>query len=192
MTETEVLETINKAIENLAVNFQFGYYDKDDMMQEGVIFAMEALPRFDPNKASLEHFIRVHVRNRFILMHRDKMERKEPPCTACPESSCPYAHMDHCPRCKAWEKRNQAKRALVNTFDNNDIRAEHSSSEAFDGSENLVEGELVRLVESEFPVTLRADYRRFIEGVKLPKHRREKVLIEIRKIARSYNGFEER
>ena len=45
MTEEEVLSIIESVVNVLAFNFKFGYFDLDDMKQQGRMYALEALPR---------------------------------------------------------------------------------------------------------------------------------------------------
>jgi len=182
------LPTIDRAIRNLAKTYAFGYYDFDDMMQEGRIEALEVIPRFDESRGcSLEQFIRIHVRNRFINLRRDKMERREPPCSLCEKFEDCEA-VDLCPKWNAWNDRNVAKKTLVECFDNEDIRTEETHADFFDGCESLIDQEIVQLVENKFPLALKADYRRYLEGVRLPKHRRLRIEEEIRRIVREEYG----
>jgi len=37
----EVLETIEKVVNNVASKYKFGYFDLDDIKQEGRVFAMK-------------------------------------------------------------------------------------------------------------------------------------------------------
>ena len=46
LTEEEVLEIISRAVAYLAPSFKFGYFDIEDMKQEGTIFSIEALAFF--------------------------------------------------------------------------------------------------------------------------------------------------
>ena len=73
MTENEVLSTIDDVVITLSSTFAFGYYDREDLQQEGRIFALEGLPRWDITKgASLKTFLYNHVKRRFINLKRNK------------------------------------------------------------------------------------------------------------------------
>jgi DNA-directed RNA polymerase specialized sigma24 family protein len=71
MTEKEVLEIINKVASRYAHKFRFGYFEADDIRQEAVIIAMEALERYEEGRP-LENFLAVHVKNRLNNFKRDK------------------------------------------------------------------------------------------------------------------------
>ena len=77
MTEEQVVDVINGVVNILAYNFKFGYFDLDDMKQQGRMYAIEALPRFNPDVGNLHNFLRSHIRNRFLNLHRDKLSRQQ-------------------------------------------------------------------------------------------------------------------
>jgi len=198
MNETQVLRTIDKAIKNLAQNFKFGYFETEDMMQEGRIFALEALPKFDPSRnCSLEQFIRVIVRNKFISLRRDRMERLEPPCETCSHSSDDicylYDHKSNCERWNGWVERNTAKRILTETYDNDDMCTSPANypMDFLDITDSMISQEIIKLMDEKIPLSMKADYRRYLENVKIPKHRRIKVEEEIRRIVNEYYDKED-
>ena len=198
-SEQEVLDTITRAINSLAANFSFGYFDEDDMKQEGFIFACEALPRFNPNNkqnCGLESFLRIHIRNRFLNLRRDKMHRNSPPCLNCPfqnddtDSGCAeFDDKEECPKWSGWSARNQAKRSLVESCDVSLVTPVVTIDDS-DICDNMSRVELLQKVSEKIPLRLRADYRRLIEGAKLPKQRRDAVIEEVRSIIGVQNGDE--
>lgn len=65
-------------------NSKFAYYENDDITQEIWVFCLEALERFDGDKApklplvaQIEHFLNCHVSNRLKNLMRDKYFRPE-------------------------------------------------------------------------------------------------------------------
>ena len=189
--EERLLNTIDRAISNLARTYKFGYYDIEDMMQEGRIFALEAVPLYDPSRnCSLEQFLRVHVRNKFINLRRDKMERKEPPCKNCVHmhddlDSCSiHSDQTECDRWSGWIKRNIAKKTLVETYENDKTLCDSHH----DISSGMMCKELLELMEKEFPLSLKSDYRRYLEDVPLPKQRKIRIEEEIRSIVKESYG----
>ena len=79
-TEEEIVSIIQNIARSLAAHFTFAYYDLDDLIQEGFIAAAEALPRYNKNnkfRCSLENFIRICIRNKFINLQRDKYFRQK-------------------------------------------------------------------------------------------------------------------
>lgn len=184
--EQEVLGTINKVLDVLAPSFSFGYYDAEDMRQEGFIFASQALPFFDPDNesgCSLETFLRLHIRNRFLNLRRDKMHRHTPPCLSCAhyeDSKCVrFADKTECKKWAKWARRNQAKRSLVESGDATAL--EHTlHSDADDVFTHVSTHELVDYLSERIPMSLRADYKRLLEGAPLKKSKREALLETLR------------
>ena len=90
LTEQEVLDIIDKTVAYLSPSFKFGYFDIEDMKQEGVIFCIEALPSFNFKKSCQDNigdalltFLKTHVRWRFLNMRRKSLSRVEPPVCDC-------------------------------------------------------------------------------------------------------------
>jgi len=189
LSEDEVLAAINKALDSLVSHFRFGYYDEDDLRQEGFIFACEALPRFDPDnerKCSLENFLRIHVRNRFLNLRRDKLHRNSPPCLNCCFSTnnqecAEFSDKHECPKWSGWYGRNQAKRSLVESCDASKV-THVTPIEELDVCARLSRAELLQHVSESIPLALRADYCRFLDGARLSKPRREAVIEAVREI----------
>ena len=75
MTESEVLEIINKICDRYAYKFKFGYFEPEDIRQEAFIIAVDALDRYEEGRP-LENFLAVHVKNRLNNFKRDKYYRQ--------------------------------------------------------------------------------------------------------------------
>lgn len=200
-TEEEVLTCIAKAVGSLVASFRFGYYDEDDLRQEGFMFACEALPRFDPNNSKscgLTSFLRTHVRNRFINLRRDKLHRNSPPCLVCClknihviEKNSDFTHgqqeclefddKTECPKWSGWYLRNNAKRSLVESCDVSNISYIAPVADS-DICTKLSHAELLQYVSNEIPLALRGDYNRLIEGARLNKAKRDAVVDAVRLI----------
>lgn len=188
-TEEQVLATMKRVLNQLAFSFKFGCYDPEDMIQEGYIYAMEALEAFDETQSSLETFLHNHVRNRFINMRRDKLERKQPPCVVCPfynkkNDKCnEFVERKECNKWNNWNARNARKRLLMESPQEGD---EVESGREHNVAEKLANAEALDLLDRYMPISLRADYRRLVEGVSLPKSRRDKVIDAAREIFEKY------
>ena len=201
MTEEEVLSVIESVVNILAYNFKFGYFDLDDMKQQGRLYALEALPRFKPERGNLHNFLRSHVRNRFLNLHRDKLSRHQPPCPSCPFYDPEYnqstnmcaAFVDkmECDKYAGWEKRNGAKRNLIEPLDISTIRDEKENNmrSKMDVPSLVIKAELMDMIDRKLPVALRADFKRMMDDVSIGKQRRDKVLTAIREILEdNYDG----
>ncbi len=189
-TEDEVLACITKAVNGLVSNFRFGYYDEEDLKQEGFLYAYEALPKYNPDNTKgcgLTNFLRVAIRNKFLNLRRNKLYRNSPPCLSCPflvgDNGCSeFEDKNECSRWSGWNTRNQAKRSLVESCDVSKI-THVTLEEELDVCNSLSQTELLQYVSDRIPLVFRADYRRFIEGARLNKHRKEAVVNIIRCIA---------
>jgi len=195
-TEDEVMAAITKSLNSLVSNFSFGYFDSDDMRQEGFIFAHEALPKFDPQNAKgcgLASFLRMVIRSRFLSMRRDKYHRNIPPCSSCVfmDKGCKeFADKHECPKWSGWNARNNAKRSLVESCDVNKITHSMPIS-GEDVCTSLSRAELLQYVSDKIPLALRADYCRLLEGAKLTKARSDKVIEAAREIMGELNDGDE-
>ena len=184
LTKEQVVQIINKALSGLCEKFRFGYFDKDEMFQEGWLFAMKALEKYDPKKAVLENFLRVHIRNRFINLKRNKFSRKEPPCVSCPfydpeclksDNKCAeFMNKDDCDKWAAWRKRNTSKAGLMRPIDIDSVTEDEGPTDNFFLNKmNLAE--LKRKIDDAMPVELRGDYLRMMDGVYVSKQKKDKI-----------------
>lgn len=183
----EIIDIVNDILDYLAPNFTFGYFDDDDMKQEGFIFAMEALPRFNAGYGcSLKTFLSRHITNRFLNMVRNKLYRYTPPCFDCKhyrDNNCKkYERQQYCSKWHRWNYRNESKKSLME-FSNG--KSANDEEETFEHDiPSLIDGkELLNYVSKRIKLSDRADFCRFIEGAKLPKSRKREIVFIIKEIA---------
>ena len=174
MTESEVLEVINKICDRYAYKFKFGYYTPDDIRQEAFIIALDALERYDEGRP-LENFLAVHVKNRLNNFKRDK-----------------YYRQNQKKGDDKQEKLNNSKRYLMDTLDISNIRDEKEMSMRLDDSfiENIANQELLDIIDEHLSVSFRSDYLRVRDGAYVPKPRREQIIEQILEILKDH-GYEE-
>ena len=173
MTENEVLEIINKVASRYAHKFRFGYFEADDIRQEAVIIAMEALERYEEGRP-LENFLAVHVKNRLNNFKRDKYYRQ--------------SKVDS----NTQEKHNNSKKFLMEPLDISNIRDEKEDNMRVEDDFviDFEQQEVLRIIDQNLDVSLRSDYLRIKDGVYVPKPRRKQIYEEIDMILRE-NGYEE-
>ena len=166
MTEREVTETITRVANRYAYKFQFGFYTPDDIRQEAFIIAMDALDRYDESRP-LENFLAVHVKNRLNNFKRDKYYRQQK------EDQANKNKYD-----------NNTKKFLMEPIDISSVRDEHENNKRLDDSfvNNIEDQELLDIIDTYLDVGLRADYLRILNGVYVPKPRREQIYNEINRI----------
>jgi len=201
MTEEQVVEIVDGILRTLSYSFRFGYFDLEDIKQQGWIYAIEALPNYKPDIAPLENFLRSHIRNRFLNLKRDKLSRHTPPCPSCPffdpdclksKNQCSaFEDKSECEKFSGWEKRNQSKKNLVQPLDISNIRDENERNMRRFGNvhEKTVTDELFSIIDRNLPVSMRSDFRKMMEGVHIPKPRRVVIEELIRDIIKeNYDG----
>ncbi len=170
MTEEQVLQTIQKVVYRTANKYKFGYYDYDDICQEGFIIAMEGLERYDGVRP-LENFLAVHVSNRLKNFKRDNFCRQE--SISASGSS--------------WLL-NDTKRFLMEPLDISSIRDEKESGMSTDDNfiADIETKEIVSVIDKYLDVSMRSDYLRMLHEVYVPKHRREQIIETITNIIREH------
>lgn len=195
-TEKEVLDIIANVANRLARKFMFGYHSFEDMKQQATLHALKGLPNYDGIRP-LENFLWVHVRNRLYNDKRNQYARPDIPCHTCPfyntnlTSNCEeYVDKMECDIYNNSYVRNQSKKNLANTISIDNI-ATASYSNRKNGSpvpheanletydQNVETTELLTILDRNISVELREDWIRLKEGLKLPKVKKEKLLVEI-------------
>ena len=183
--EASVLAAIEKVVGALAPTFVFGYFQLEDVKQQGVLFALEVLEKekYDPSR-QLENFLYCHIRNQFINLKRKLVKRCDAPCASCHSGRCCGPNGTPCARYLEWAERNKTKGNILRPLDLGNISDEHESRTRVDSTvESEAEfDELLEKIDGELPLELRADYLRLREGVALPKARRTLVESAVRRI----------
>ncbi len=184
MTEDSVVTLINTILSRLTNKFKFGYFENEDMFQEGWIIAIEALEKYNAESGHpLEHYLRVSIRNRFITLKRDKFSRYEPPCHSCPffdpenklstNKCAEFADKMDCEKWAAWIKRNKSKQELSGTSASLDNRVVEDNKDSF---------EFIDKVNSLLDPETRKNFLKIIQGVYLPFKKKQELkekLIEL-------------
>lgn len=179
MTKAQVEQTIDIVVNRLGPRFQFGYFTAADMKQQGWIFALEALDRYDENRP-LENFMYTHVRNRFINFKRDKYKRNDAPCKLCHNALDGETKHDdgmYCSKYQAWKKRNLSKQNIINPLDISHISDDKESNTRTKSSvlDDLEYDEIISQIDEQLPVELRSTYLQMIQGESVPKNKRLEV-----------------
>ena len=172
MTEEQVIQTIDLIANRLAGKFKFGCHELEDMKQQARLFAWEGL----------ENFLWTHVRNRLYNFKRNNFGRPDKPCDNCPFFDMSFSNSNHygckafdneeeCDLYAGWLKRNTAKRNIMNTANLDiDIKQANRLDDVLD------QKHIFNLVDQSIPVLYREDWIRFVNSLKLPKARREKIV----------------
>jgi DNA-directed RNA polymerase specialized sigma24 family protein len=174
VTEEFAIQTINEVAAALSPRFVFGYYDVDDIEQHVRMELLKIIHKYDSTRgASLKTFLYNHAKNRLLTLRRDKYMRTAPK-NLSPEDL------------EEWNKKHSVKKNLVDAISSDlDEQPLTSIYEEFDIKE------MKRTIDSLLPVELRGDYQRLLDGVRLPKNRRVKVLNSLKEILNEYLGEKE-
>tara|TARA_Y100001938_G_scaffold150688_1_gene242824 strand:+ start:2207 stop:2803 length:597 start_codon:yes stop_codon:yes gene_type:complete len=198
MTEEEVLKVIDKTVAYLAPSFKFGYFDIEDMKQEGFIFCLDALKSFNFKKSNQDElsnalftFLKTHVRWRFLNMRRKQLARIEPPACSCDLCKTDSANRLDCKKYSNWVKRNMAKRSLMEPFDVDELYSKEVSGN-LNFTDSLTSSEVRKILDQHIPAAIRVDYRKFIDGDSLSKNKVENLVQEIKNILNEYYFNENR
>ena len=173
MTESEVLEVVNRICDRYAYKFKFGYFEPDAIRQEAFIIAIDALERYDESRP-LENFLAVHVKNRLNNFKRDRYYRQ-------------HKKLD-----ENIDQLNNSKKFLMDTLDISNIRDEKEGNMRLDDDfiEKIANEELLEIIDEHLDVSFRSDYLRVKDGTYVPKPRREQIMEEITEILKDH-GYEE-
>lgn len=189
-TEEEIIAVLDNVARRLAKRFKFGYHDNNDMMQQAKLFALEGLKNYDGQRP-LENYLWTHVHNRLFNFKRDKYSRPNCPCGECSEDHA-KCKQETCSVYIQWEKRNQAKQNLMNPIDMDNVEDEHEDSMKNEESvsDTAHNNDLIKTINDKLPLEFRHDMLRIMQGVPVPKHRKDKLILEIQKVLYD-SGYEE-
>ncbi len=203
----EVLAIIDDVVKMLSPNFAFGYYDADEMAQEGRMMALKAIDegKYDETRP-LRNFLCVFLKNRMINIKRDKYFRHTPPCYGCPffdpkmkcstNQCAEFEDKMECERYALWTNLNTAKKNLVDPIDIDgvDIERENTMVEKSYYTEAQTRGEMETYIDKYLPISMRADYLKLLSNqgvkqsqqIKIAKDRVREIQVTVSGILDSY------
>ena len=177
MNEKQI-RIIQKVCKAIADKYTFGYFDKEDIEQEGFLIGMRALPLYNKKRSSLETFLYLFISNKLKTFKRDHYLRKDFVCKYCGRKD---ANCDHCKR-REWKY--IMKKHLMEPLDIDNVNGNHNSNmyDDFDMLSFLERKEILSIINEHLDISLRSDYLKMIDGMYLPKQRRDMVENRIREI----------
>lgn len=163
MTEDQVMTSIEKVIKRISPKYTFYGYTLDDIKQESFLICMDALNRYD-EKRPLENFLSVNLSNRLKNFVRDNYFLAE--------------------------EEEKAKITQPGQLENDHSIVDHE--EKFSIPEYSIDyTDIIDLLNTEIPASIRMDYLKIVHEVPLPKNRRQEVMDYINYILQSYGYLEE-
>jgi len=168
MTPQEI-KTIQKVAHRLAPKYTFGFYDAEDIEQECFLLASEALDKYNPKLGSLENFLFTHLSNRLKNFLRKHYYRQTFYCKYCKGEN------PECEYCERRRWRFAVKKHLMEPIDIDRINCDREANtyENYDPLEKMELDEVFSIINQELEIPLRIDYLRMLEGLHVPKPKRE-------------------
>jgi len=165
----KILKTIQKVCKRLAPKFTFGYFSVEDIEQEAFIFALDALPRFDKTKSSLESFLFTHISNKLKTFKRDNYFRKDFECKYCGRKD------PNCEHCKRREWKHSIKKHLMEPLDIDNIsdNTEKNMSLSSDILSSLEMKEMFEIINNKLDICLREDLIKMMHGIPISKTKKQ-------------------
>lgn len=185
LTEQDVQGGIDRALGLLAPMYVFGYYDTDDIKQIGWEEALKVLQKevYDPSRP-FENFIYSHLRNRLSNLKRNQYRRNDPPCKPCHRGEWCGPEQAPCEKYHIWKTRNAAKANLMRPVHIGGVaETEQTGGHSRPlGDADAETAELLRLIDEQLLVELRATWKQMLDGCRVPKDRRDLIESRIREI----------
>lgn len=189
-TQEQKIQIIRSISKRLSEYFTLGYLTEEDICQECFILGWEGLKRYN-NKHPLEHFMYVHIRNRFLNLIRNKVRRKDPPCYTChaahlePELFKPD-HIDNqfCKKYLMWLERNNTKSLLMHNWSSDEF--DLSTKEAAGLSVEFKQ-EIIDLLNKELTIKNRKILNRYLEKKKISSQLLKDFIEECKKVISKFN-----
>jgi hypothetical protein len=163
MTESQVIDKIMTITNRIAPKYTFYGYSLDDIKQESFIICMDALKRYDESRP-LENFLSVHLSNRLKNFVRDNhflLEQEDKGRIVQPGQ----LENDH---------------SIIDFYEKYGIT-----------DFSIDYADIIKILNSEIPTSMRMDYLKIIHDVPIPKNRRLEVIKYINNILQSYGYLEE-
>jgi hypothetical protein len=170
-TEEQIAEILNRVAGLIAYKFRFSYHEPDDVRQQAIIFGIEALERYRPEKGTLDGFLYHHMRVRTINHIRDTFQRNDPPCKKTCHVGRFCSGQKECDRYLAWRRRNKRKQNVILPIDISNLNDENEKNTRLSDftAKKFEENELLTLIDEHLPVDLRGYWLRLRAGVSVPR-----------------------
>ena len=172
------MKTIQKVAKAISRRYTFGFYDREDIEQECFIIGMEVLDKYDEESGSLENFLYTCLNNSMKNFLRKNYYRKTFTCRYCGGED------PHCDSCQRRRWKFMVKKHLMEPIDIDNVNCNNEANayQTQNLHEQLELEEIFTIINKHLEIHLRADYLRILEGLHIPKHKREFIenrIIEI-------------
>lgn len=172
-SEAEILSQVKKVATTVSNQISFGYFDKEDIEQEGLIIGISALSLYDFERP-LENFLYTSIKNRILNLQRKLLTRTDPPCLLCHQvinGHSGHADGKTCESYRKWYKLNFTKRSLMEPME---LEERPVVGQDTVGDSAELKDILVR-IDTVLPIELRSTYLRMRAGENVSADLKEKV-----------------
>ncbi|MBN9517404.1 hypothetical protein J0H58_02620 [bacterium] len=168
MSDAEFVAVVEKVAGVLFKQFGRVHGDLDDFRQQVALWALSALPKYDPARGTLGAFVHRHARFRAMNALRDQITRDDPLCKSCHAGvPCDRAgDRQQCPGYAKWLRRNQAKSNIARPLSMGDHpdRGEGLACYTPNVEGGVLDADLMRFIDERLPTVVRGDYLRLMAG----------------------------
>lgn len=198
LSEEVFVNTISVVAGRLANKFKFGYHGFEDMKQEAIFLALKhkVLDKWDSTRP-LENFLYTCLHNLLHNYKRDNYERLDKPCLCCRfyDKDCAgslnqcleYKDKNECSLYAGWLARNNAKKNIMKPIDIGNVNDSGEDNMRLpDPSLDVEKKEIWNLIDQKLDISLRQDYIKLRNGIKLSKKRRIEIEQAVLDITREH------
>lgn len=175
------LKIITEVAASLAVKYQFGYYNKDDIEQEAILIGIEKLPKYKPESGTLKTFMYTAIGNGLKNFKRNKYHRLI--SKHCSDRNCKGSKT--CEKCYQREQYINRKKNIMSP---SDIEEAKNVEDTFHSNalEELELQETLSIIDEKLPIEMRLDYLKMKDSIKIPKSKRLAIEAKIVEILEEY------
>lgn len=179
VSDAEFVAVVQKVAGVLFKQFGKVHGDLDDFRQQVALWALTALPKFDPARGTLGAFVHRHARFRAMNAIRDQITRDDPPCKSC-HAGVPCDKAGDAQQCSTyarWLKRNVSKMNIARPLSTGDHpdRGEGLAWYTPDVEGGVLDADLMRFIDERLPAGVRGDYLQLMAGEAVISSRRAAV-----------------
>lgn len=192
MDNEKIIEAVEKFSSYLASVYKFGFYEIDDLKQEAMVRAFQAMNNgtYDESK-DLDQYLFMTVKNHFKNIHRKYRQQNKPPCLTCPlydpgfksslNQCVEYADKNDCEPFNSFNNKYKNRLSLLQPSDIATISEDDKNQLVIEYNllEDLSQTELFDYVDKNISPEIRGDFLRMLSGVKINSENTKRVQREV-------------
>lgn len=201
LTSDAFIVCVDSIMDILVSTWKFGYFEEDDIRQEGHIVAIKAIRsgRYDKTK-NLRSFLYTCLYNGLFNLKRNVTGRFASPCERCPlydkqykasHNQClGFTNKADCKKFSAWVDRNAIRSSIINATPFSVCEVDHEDITPVDVVlDELTKNEITELINQKLSPHLRGIFLRMMAGITVKVDERRKVQDAIYDIIKDSGHF---